>query len=75
MTHVDWHPVQVNSFGKIIKGKRPADRKAVFITYKGGIVDVELYINDVDGFKRAIGTIIAWADIEAPDPYEPEGKE
>ncbi|MBM6928150.1 hypothetical protein [Parasutterella secunda] len=50
MTHVDWHPVKVNKYGKITEGKRPYEMTTVFVTNRDGGVDTDTYIDDADGF-------------------------
>lgn len=77
MTHVNWHPVEVNEYGKIIKGRRPFEMTSVFITYRGDEVDTQTYIDDTDGFGNGcpnpyLKTIIAWAYADMPEPYQPE---
>lgn len=81
MTHVDWNPVVVNSYGKIKKGKKPFEMADVFVTILDGSVEVDTYIDDDIGFSNDYLKIIAWAYVDKPepydpyDPYDPEGKE
>lgn len=80
MTHVDWHPVKVNKYGKITEGKRPYEMTTVFVTNRDGGVDTDTYVDDIDGFGDGyphsdLMLIIAWAEIELPEPYQPESKE
>lgn len=79
MTHVDWHPVEVNYRGKIIKGDRPPEMTTVYVTYGYNEVDAHIYIDDADGFGDGypnpdLESITAWAYVDMPEPYKPESK-
>ena len=80
MTHVDWHPVQVNEYGKIDEGDRPRKWTQVYVSLYDGYVFVTRYINSEYGFLKGDETddlvtgIAAWAYVDMPEPYKPESK-
>ena len=79
MTHVDWNPVTVSKYGKIIKGKRPYEGADVYVTRSNGDISVSTYMDDADGFGDGyphydLALIVAWAHVIMPEPYRPEGE-
>ena len=78
MTHVDWHPVEVDKHGRILEGKKPKDDSFVYISIDNSTVELIHFEDGIfgegrmhDWYKR----INAWAKVKMPKPYRPEVKE
>lgn len=71
MTNVDWHPFPEEK-GKVKPGKD------YFVTLSTGKVTVTTatnpsFVGNRNEFSDIYAVIIAFAEIELPEPYKPEG--